>query len=154
MSSNVALIYGMSHTLSYYFKYSWTELCSLNSPCNLIFILMFKDIQVIFGRNVDVNVVVVYFFTKGCLAPIDVIIPEGCLINPHSDAAVVGGNVLTSQRLVDVIFKAFETCAASQVTFRKYKLINLNNFLSVKNVFRKQFFKKYFTSRCLIFRVV
>ena len=37
------------------------------------------------------------------------------MINPNEDAAVVGGNVLTSQRLVDVIFKAFETCAASQV---------------------------------------
>ena len=37
------------------------------------------------------------------------------MINPHEEAAVVGGNVLTSQRLVDVIFRTFETCAASQV---------------------------------------
>ena len=37
------------------------------------------------------------------------------MINPGEEAAVVGGNVLTSQRLVDVIFKAFQTCAASQV---------------------------------------
>lgn len=28
--------------------------------------------------------------------------------------AVVGGNVLTSQRIVDVVFKAFQVCAASQ----------------------------------------
>ena len=33
---------------------------------------------------------------------------------PGPDAAVVGGNVLTSQRVVDVILKAFGACAASQ----------------------------------------
>lgn len=51
---------------------------------------------------------------QGCLAPIKFIIPEYCLLNPSSDAAVVGGNVLTSQRLVDVVLKAFKACAASQ----------------------------------------
>ncbi len=35
-------------------------------------------------------------------------------MNPSEDAAVVGGNVQTSQRIVDVIFKAFGACAASQ----------------------------------------
>lgn len=42
------------------------------------------------------------------------IIPPGSLLDPSDNAAVVGGNVLTSQRIVDVIFKAFKTCAASQ----------------------------------------
>ena len=42
------------------------------------------------------------------------IIPEKSLLNPDDDAAVVGGNVLTSQRIVDVVFKAFGTCAGSQ----------------------------------------
>jgi 5-oxoprolinase (ATP-hydrolysing) len=51
---------------------------------------------------------------QGCLAPIDVCIPEGCLLSPSPTAAVVGGNVLTSQRVVDVILKAFGACAASQ----------------------------------------
>jgi 5-oxoprolinase (ATP-hydrolysing) len=36
------------------------------------------------------------------------------MLNPDESAAVVGGNVLTSQRLCDVIFKAFKACAASQ----------------------------------------
>lgn len=52
---------------------------------------------------------------QGCLKPVQVIIPEGCLLNPSENAAVVGGNILTSQRVTDVIFKAFSTCAASQV---------------------------------------
>ena len=51
---------------------------------------------------------------QGCLKPITIIIPEGSLLKPPDDAAVVAGNVLTSQRIVDVIFKAFGTCAASQ----------------------------------------
>jgi 5-oxoprolinase (ATP-hydrolysing) len=51
---------------------------------------------------------------QGCLAPIDFIIPKFSLLNPSEDAAVVGGNVLTSQRLVDVVLRAFSACAASQ----------------------------------------
>ncbi|WFD34221.1 5-oxoprolinase (ATP-hydrolyzing) [Malassezia cuniculi] len=51
---------------------------------------------------------------QGCLAPIDVRIPKGSLLNPSETAAVVGGNVLTSQRITDVVFRAFEAVAASQ----------------------------------------
>lgn len=43
--------------------------------------------------------------------------PEGSILNPSADAAVVAGNVQTSQRLCDVIFKAFEAVAASQGNF-------------------------------------
>lgn len=46
--------------------------------------------------------------------PVRVIIPKGSLLHPSDTAAVVGGNVLTSQRVVDVVLKAFEVCAASQ----------------------------------------
>ncbi|KAI3395038.1 hypothetical protein diail_1861 [Diaporthe ilicicola] len=51
---------------------------------------------------------------QGCLKPIHVKIPPKSLLSPSDHAAVVGGNVLTSQRVTDVIFKAFEACAASQ----------------------------------------
>lgn len=43
-----------------------------------------------------------------------IIIPRGSLLDPSEEAAVVGGNVLTSQRIVDVILCAFGACAASQ----------------------------------------
>lgn len=36
------------------------------------------------------------------------------LLSPSPDAAVVGGNVLTSQRVTDVVLKAFNAAAASQ----------------------------------------
>lgn len=51
---------------------------------------------------------------QGCLKPITIIIPENSLLKPSEKAAVVGGNVQTSQRIVDVILKAFNACAASQ----------------------------------------
>jgi 5-oxoprolinase (ATP-hydrolysing) len=51
---------------------------------------------------------------QGCLAPVDIIIPAQCLLNPSATAAIVGGNVQTSQRVTDVILKAFRACAASQ----------------------------------------
>jgi len=52
---------------------------------------------------------------QGCLEPIKIILPDGnSMLNPSADAAVVGGNVLTSQRITDVVLKAFRACAASQ----------------------------------------
>ncbi|MGC1272670.1 MAG: hydantoinase B/oxoprolinase family protein [Planctomycetaceae bacterium] len=57
----------------------------------------------------------------GVLDPVTVILPE-CLLNPppHEDpaqcAAIVGGNVETSQRVVDVLLGAFGVAAASQGT--------------------------------------
>ena len=51
---------------------------------------------------------------QGCLEPIEVLIEEGSLLAPSDKAAVAAGNVLTSQRITDVIFKALKACAASQ----------------------------------------
>ncbi|HUI24834.1 MAG TPA: hydantoinase B/oxoprolinase family protein, partial [Candidatus Kryptonia bacterium] len=73
-------------------------------------------IDAVLGEHVDVPL------NAGVLAPITVIVPAGCLLNPppHDDparcAAVGGGNVETSQRVVDVIFGALGTVAASQGT--------------------------------------
>jgi len=51
---------------------------------------------------------------QGCLNPIKIIVPKGCFLNPSASAAVVGGNVLTSQRVTDVVLRAFAASAASQ----------------------------------------
>ena len=42
-------------------------------------------------------------------------IPTPSILAPTPEAAVVGGNVLTSQRVTDVVLKAFRAAAASQV---------------------------------------
>ncbi|KAK9917414.1 hypothetical protein WJX75_004082 [Coccomyxa subellipsoidea] len=51
---------------------------------------------------------------QGCLKPITVRIPPNTILSPSPTAAVVGGNVLTSQRVTDVVLKAFNAAAASQ----------------------------------------
>jgi 5-oxoprolinase (ATP-hydrolysing) len=56
----------------------------------------------------------------GCLDPIEVRIPEGSLLNPKYPAAVVGGNVETSQRVVDVLYGALGVVAASQGTMNNF----------------------------------
>jgi N-methylhydantoinase B len=45
--------------------------------------------------------------SAGAYRPIEVIAPEGCLLNARSPAAVVGGNVETSSRVADVVLGAF-----------------------------------------------
>ncbi|SCU81156.1 LADA_0B11496g1_1 [Lachancea dasiensis] len=51
---------------------------------------------------------------QGCLKPITVKIPQGSILSPTNGVAVVGGNVLTSQRVTDVILKTFSIMADSQ----------------------------------------
>jgi N-methylhydantoinase B len=52
----------------------------------------------------------------GCLKPLEIIIPEGCMLNPTYPAAVVAGNVETSQTIVDALYGALGVMAASQGT--------------------------------------
>lgn len=51
---------------------------------------------------------------EGCLRPIKFTIPPGSILNPSPQAAVCAGNPITSQRVTDVVIKAFAACAASQ----------------------------------------
>ena len=51
---------------------------------------------------------------EGCLRPLTFTIREGSILNPSPTAAVCAGNPITSQRVTDVVIKAFEACAASQ----------------------------------------
>ena len=51
---------------------------------------------------------------QGCLALVKIHIPAGSFLSPSDKAAVVGGNVLTSQRITDVVLTAFQACACSQ----------------------------------------
>ena len=52
----------------------------------------------------------------GCMKPIDVIIPEGSMLNPAFPAAVVAGNVETSQAVTDALFAALGRLGTGQGT--------------------------------------
>lgn len=50
---------------------------------------------------------------EGCLAPVEIRVPPGSVLNPGPRAAICG-STLASQRVIDVILRAFGRCAASQ----------------------------------------
>uniref|UniRef100_A0AAY4E9J3 5-oxoprolinase, ATP-hydrolysing n=1 Tax=Denticeps clupeoides TaxID=299321 RepID=A0AAY4E9J3_9TELE len=77
-----------------------------NAPRAITLSALIYCLRCMVGQDIPLN--------QGCLTPIKVIIPPGSILQPSQNAAVVGGNVLTSQRVVDVIFRAFDVCAASQ----------------------------------------
>ncbi|HEX5005899.1 MAG TPA: hydantoinase B/oxoprolinase family protein, partial [Hyphomonadaceae bacterium] len=57
---------------------------------------------------------------EGCMRPIEVVVPEGCMLNPKPGAAVVAGNVETSQVIVDALYGALGKLAASQGTMNNF----------------------------------
>ncbi len=52
---------------------------------------------------------------NGCLVPIKVVAPQGTLVNAASPAAVAGGNVETSQRIVDVLLGALAQASPDRI---------------------------------------
>lgn len=76
-----------------------------NAPKAIVMSAIIYCLRCMVGFDIPLN--------QGCLTPINVIVPENSILNPSEGAAVVGGNVLTSQRIVDVILKAFKVCSAS-----------------------------------------
>jgi len=60
----------------------------------------------------------------GCLKPLEVSIPEGCMLRPRYPAAVVAGNVETSQCITDALYGALGVLAASQGTMNNFTFGN------------------------------
>ena len=79
---------------------------NMNAPRAVTMSAIIYCLRCMVGHDIPLN--------QGCLNPVTVNIPPGSLLDPSEEAAVVGGNVLTSQRIVDVVFRAFSACAASQ----------------------------------------
>ena len=52
----------------------------------------------------------------GCLRPIEIIVPDGCMLKPQYPAAVVAGNVETSQHVTNALLAALGAMANSQGT--------------------------------------
>jgi 5-oxoprolinase (ATP-hydrolysing) len=60
----------------------------------------------------------------GCLRPIRLVVPEGSMLNPAFPAAVVAGNVETSQVVTDTLFAATGRLAPSQGTMNNFTFGN------------------------------
>jgi 5-oxoprolinase (ATP-hydrolysing) len=60
----------------------------------------------------------------GCLKPLQIIMPDDCMLNPHAPAAVVAGNVETSTCVTNALFGALGVMAASQCTMNNFTFGN------------------------------
>ncbi|MBM3503404.1 MAG: 5-oxoprolinase [Alphaproteobacteria bacterium] len=57
---------------------------------------------------------------EGCLKPLTLVIPEGSMLAPHAPAAVVAGNVETSQNITDALYGALGVMAGAQGTMNNF----------------------------------
>lgn len=79
---------------------------NINAPEAITNSAILYCLRCLVGEDIPLN--------QGCLKPITVKIPKGSVLSPINGIAVVGGNVLTSQRVTDVVFKTFRIMADSQ----------------------------------------
>ncbi len=80
---------------------------SLNAVYAITLSAVFYAFRCLIGLDVPNN--------SGCLAPIQVIAPPGTVVNARSPAPVAGGNVETSQRIVDVLLGALAQAAPGRI---------------------------------------
>ncbi|WP_017653707.1 hydantoinase B/oxoprolinase family protein [Fortiea contorta] len=92
----------------------------LNSNFNAPKAVTQAAVLYVFRTLVDDNIPL----NAGCLQPLEIIIPENCLLNPTYPAAVVAGNVETSQAIVDALYGALGVMAASQGTMNNFTFGN------------------------------
>jgi 5-oxoprolinase (ATP-hydrolysing) len=60
----------------------------------------------------------------GCLKPLQIVLPDGCMLHPHSPAAVVAGNVETSMCVTNALYGALGAMAAGQCTMNNFTFGN------------------------------
>lgn len=81
---------------------------NLNAPRAIVSAAVIYVLRSLVAEHVPLN--------GGCLRPVSIRIPPGGLLDPPPGSAVAGGNVETSQRIVDVLLGALGLAAASQGT--------------------------------------
>ena len=87
---------------------------SNNGPPSVVRSAILYVLRCIIDEDIPLN--------QGCLAPINIIVPDGTVISPSPGAAVYGCNSMIANRVTDVILKAFRHCAASQGTMNGVQL--------------------------------
>ncbi|CAH0052151.1 unnamed protein product [Clonostachys solani] len=81
-------------------------LSNMNAPPAITYSALIYTMRVLINSDVPLN--------QGCLTPTRVLIPKNTFLNPSAGRAVCCGNTLTSQRVTDLLLKAFRAAAASQ----------------------------------------
>lgn len=83
-----------------------------NAPyaiCRAVVLYVFRTLV---GADIPMN--------EGCMKPLDLIIPDGSMINPSFPAAVISGNTEVSQAIADTLYGALGVVAGSQGTMNNF----------------------------------
>ncbi len=89
---------------------------NFNAPASVCIAAVLYAFRTLVKSDIPLN--------AGCLRPLQIIIPEGSMLSPKPPAAVVAGNVETSQYIVDALFGALGKLAASQGTMNNFTFGN------------------------------
>jgi 5-oxoprolinase (ATP-hydrolysing) len=89
---------------------------NLNAPLAITKAVVLYGFRCLVGEAIPLN--------AGCFEPLELVVPEGCLLNPRPPAAVVAGNVETSQALANALFLAMGVQAAAQGTMNNLSFGN------------------------------
>jgi 5-oxoprolinase (ATP-hydrolysing) len=89
---------------------------NLNAPLAITKAVVLYVFRVLVAQPIPLN--------AGCFEPIDLVVPLGCLLHPTFPAAVVGGNVETSQAVANALFGALGVLAAGQGTMNNLSFGN------------------------------
>ncbi|MEP5760633.1 MAG: hydantoinase B/oxoprolinase family protein [Litoreibacter sp.] len=83
-----------------------------NAPmaiCRAVVLYVFRTLV---GSDIPMN--------EGCLKPLNLVVPEGSMINPNAPAAVISGNTEVSQAIADTLYGALGVIAGSQGTMNNF----------------------------------
>jgi 5-oxoprolinase (ATP-hydrolysing) len=79
------------------------------SICRAVVLYVFRTMV---GADIPLN--------EGCLKPLNIIIPEGSMLNPDYPAAVISGNTEVSQATCNALYGALHVIAGSQATMNNF----------------------------------
>jgi 5-oxoprolinase (ATP-hydrolysing) len=89
---------------------------NFNAPTAVVYAAALYVFRTLVDTDIPLN--------AGCLKPIHIVIPEGCMLNPRPPAATVAGNVETSQCITDTLYGALGVMAASCGTMSNFTFGN------------------------------
>jgi 5-oxoprolinase (ATP-hydrolysing) len=83
-----------------------------NAPlavCRAVVLYVFRTMV---GTDIPLN--------EGCLKPLEIVVPEGSMLNPRAPAAVIAGNTEVSQAACNALYGALGVIAGSQATMNNF----------------------------------
>ena len=85
---------------------------NFNAPFSVVRAAVLYVVRTLIDGSIPMN--------DGCLRPVTIIVPEGSMLRPRYPAAVVAGNVETSQVITDALFGALGVMAGAQGTMNNF----------------------------------